>query len=123
MERKDQDARDGKVISRVSQLFNNDETTRKEGNVAKYEDLLQQNKLLFTVDLVKDKLAEAYQTESEPEIAKIISDVIDICQATGNQHFKWFQRLLGSHFEGIIAHATFRHQQEKLYPKYASHKI
>ncbi len=46
LERKDQEARDGKVTSRASQLFNKDETTRKEGYIAKYEDLLQQSSCL-----------------------------------------------------------------------------
>lgn len=108
LERKDQEARDGKVISRSSKLFNKEEITRKEGYVTKYEDLLQQNKLLFTVDLVKEKLTEAYHAESEPVMARHISDVMDICKATGNKHFIWFQRLLDSHFEGIIAHATYK---------------
>ena len=39
-------------------------------------------------------------------MAKIISDVMDICKVTDNKHFNWFQRLLDSHFEGIIAQAT-----------------
>ncbi len=114
LERKDREARDGKVISRASKLFNKEEITRKEGYLTKYEDLLEQNKLLFTVDLVKEKLTEAYQAESEPVMAILISDIMDICKATGNKHFLWFQRLLDSHFEGIIAHATFKLSSGKI---------
>ena len=32
---------------------------------------------------------------------------MDICKATANPHFLWFERLLSNHFEDIIAHATY----------------
>lgn len=108
LERKDLEAQEGKVLSRASNLFNKEEVTRKVGYVAKYNELLQENKLLFTIDLIKEKLTEAYRVNSEPVMASIISDVMDLCKATGNKHFNWFRRLLDKHFEGIIAHATFR---------------
>ena len=41
-------------------------------------------------------------------MAQEIIGIIDICQATGNRHLLWFGRLLENHFEGIIAHATYR---------------
>ena len=31
----------------------------------------------------------------------------EMCHATGNRHLLWFEKLLGNHFEGIIAHATY----------------
>ena len=40
-------------------------------------------------------------------MAKEISEIMDICKATGNKHLCWFKRLLDNHFEGIIAHATY----------------
>ena len=41
-------------------------------------------------------------------MAEAIIDIIDICTATGNKHLLWFGKLLDSHFEGIIAHATYK---------------
>jgi hypothetical protein len=32
---------------------------RKDGHLARYEDLIRQNKLLFTLDLLKEKLSGA----------------------------------------------------------------
>ena len=44
----------------------------------------------------------------EARMAEKIIDIMDICEATDNRHLLWFRKLLDKHFEGIIAHATFR---------------
>lgn len=36
-----------------------------------------------------------------------IISIIDTCKASNNKHLLWFMRLLGNHFEGIIAYATY----------------
>ena len=36
-----------------------------------------------------------------------IISIMEMCRATGNRHLLWFEKLLGNHFEGIIAHATY----------------
>ena len=41
-------------------------------------------------------------------MAREISQIMDICSASGNKHMMWFRRLLDNHFEGIIAHATYK---------------
>ena len=41
-------------------------------------------------------------------MAEEISDSMDICDVTQNKHLLWFRRILDEHFEGIIAHATYR---------------
>lgn len=87
-------------------LFPHRSAAPKGGNQEKYEQLIASNKLLFTADLVKEMLEQAYKEISEIRMAQCISDIIDTCNATGNEHFKWFARLLDSHFEGIIAHAS-----------------
>lgn len=107
LERKDQQARDGKVVSKGSELFCKEKVTRKAGYVAKYEELLQQNQLLFTADLIKEKLADAYRATDEPAMAEAIIEIMELCKATGNHHFRWFRNLIDTHFEGIIAHATY----------------
>ena len=108
LQRKDQEAREGRVISKGSALFCKEEVRRKEGYVEKYEELLQQNQLLFTADLVKEKLADAYRMVDEPAMAKSMTEIIDLCRSTKNDHFNWFANLIENHFEGIIAHATYQ---------------
>ena len=76
--------------------------------LAKYECLLKENESLCVADIVKEKLTYAYTLSCESRMANEIADIIDICNSTKNKHFIWFARLLDNHFEGIIAHATFR---------------
>ena len=63
--------------------------------------------MLFTLDLIKEKLTLAYSRDDEPKMAEEIIDIMDTCKASGNEHLLWFGRLLDTHFEGIIAHATY----------------
>ena len=41
-------------------------------------------------------------------MADTVIDIMDICKATGYKHLLWFSKLLDHHFEGIIAHATYK---------------
>lgn len=108
LEQKDQDARDSKVVSKGNTLFNKDDFVRKEGYVERYEDILKENRLLFTADLIKEKLSDAYKTDSESEMAKAMTEIMQLCKGTHNRHFRWFENLIDKHFEGIIAHATYK---------------
>ena len=105
--RKDEEAAEGKVISRGGELFSQPVVVRKSGYVQRYEELIRQNQLFFTLDIIKDKLANAYKQTDEAAMAEEISDIMDICAVTQNKHLLWFRRFLDEHFEGIIAHATF----------------
>ena len=107
LQKKNQEARDGKVISKGSEMFCKEEYKRKEGYEARYDDLLKENKLLFTCDLIKETLTLAYSRVDETLMMKDIEKVMDLCEETGNVHLMWFHRLLSKHFEGIIAHATY----------------
>ncbi|MCH3916448.1 MAG: ISL3 family transposase [Spirochaetia bacterium] len=107
LQKKDKEAEDGKVISKGSTLFHKGEVVRKSGYVDRYEELIKQNKLLFTLDIIKEKLSDAYKMTDEAKMANEISEIMDICSNTKNKHFLWFYRLLDNHFEGIIAHATY----------------
>lgn len=108
LQRKDEEAQKGTVISRGSKLFHKEEVTRQAGYEAKYDELLKQNHLLFTLDIIKEKLSEAYKCNDEPGMAEQIIGIMDLCKASGNSHLQWFGHLLDAHFEGIIAHATYR---------------
>ncbi len=81
---------------------------RRAGYEAKYDQLISESRLLFTLDLIKEKLSEAYSQTAETRMAEIVIDIMDICEATGNDHLLWFRKLLDTHFEGIIAHATYK---------------
>ena len=108
LQKKDEDAASERVIHKGSPLFKTEDIKRKSGYEAKYDELLKENKLLFTLNLVKEKLSIAYSLRNEALMAKAIIDIIDLCTATGNKHLLWFGKLLDSHFEGIIAHATYK---------------
>lgn len=108
LQKKDEDAASGRVIHKGSPLFKTEDIKRRSGYEAKYDALLQENKLLFTLDLIKEKLSAAYAMTDEAKMAEAIIDIMDICEATGNRHLLWFNQLLESHFEGIIAHATYK---------------
>lgn len=112
LERKDKEAEESADTAKQksqerSVLFRAPERKRHGGYVAKYEALLQENKLLNTMDIVKEQLLAAYTETSEAAMAKRIDEIIETCSSTGNRHFKWFARLLKSHYKGIIAYATF----------------
>ncbi|MGN8773799.1 hypothetical protein [Candidatus Weimeria sp. HCP3S3_B5] len=62
----------------------------------------------FSLDLVKEKLAFAYSLKDEDEMAVAIMDIVDICDARGNEHFSWFTNLAVNHFSGIIEHARYQ---------------
>ena len=107
LRRKDEEAAESKVISRGGERFPQPVVARKSGYVQRYEELIRQNQLFFTLDIIKDKLASAYKQTDEAVMAEETSDIMDICTVTKNKHLLWFRRILDAHFEGIIAHATF----------------
>ena len=108
LQKKDQDAIFAKPIKKGSPLFKIPTITRNYGHEEKYNQLLKENQLLFTMDIVKEKLDLAYQSTDEIAMGEIIEEIIDICYATKNKHFKWFGKLLESHWCGIVAHASIR---------------
>lgn len=108
LQRKDREAAQGKLLSKGGTLFPKKNITRRPGSEEKYDQLIRENKLLFTLDLIKEMLSEAYQASSEPEMASLITEIMDVCYASGNKHLQWFGRLTDRHFEGIIAFATYR---------------
>lgn len=107
LQKKDADAASGRTIHKGSELFKTDDIVRKSGYEARYNELLDQNRLLFTLDIIKDKINAAYRMTDEDEMAEEIMDIMDMCDATGNEHLRWFRNLLGRHFSGIIAHAVY----------------
>ena len=64
--------------------------------------------------MIKEKLTAAYALTDEAKMATENSEIMDLCRASENEHLLWFCRLLDSHFEGIIAHATYNISAGKL---------
>jgi len=101
----DRKATEEKTVEKES-LFPHNSVAPRGGHSEWYEALISSNKLLFTADLVKEMLLQAYSQKDEAKMAENITTIIDTCTATKNRHFLWFAKLLDSHFEGIIAHAS-----------------
>lgn len=74
------------AISRGGELFPQPVVVRKSGYVQRYEELIRQNQLFFTLDIIKDKLANAYKQTDEAAMAEEISDIMDICTVKSIVH-------------------------------------
>lgn len=111
---KDELAKKGEPIRKGGGLFNLPEVKLKEGYEEKYDNLLNQNALLFTCDLIKELLTLAYSRDDEDDMVNDITQIIDLCKASKNERLLWFSRLLLNHFEGIIAHATYKISSGKI---------
>jgi transposase len=107
-ERKDQDARAGKVVSKGSRLFGKEEAVQKGGARERYRELISQNELLAACDIVKEMLTRAYGYRQEKRMRDAMAQVVDTCRGTGDRHFEWFARLVEGHMDGIVAHARHR---------------
>ncbi len=106
--KKEKDARKGRVISRRGELFNKPERKQQPGIEKEYQELIKENELFFTLDLVKEQLAKAYRTPSERGMKIHINRIIRICRETENKHFIWFADLLENHLDGILTYTKHR---------------
>lgn len=114
LQKKDEYAGRERIIHKGSSLFKTENIVLKAGYEERYNKLLEENKLLFTLDLIKEKLTQAYSRQDECIMAEDIIGIMDMCHATNNKHLLWFERLLCNHFEGIIAHATYNISAAKI---------
>lgn len=107
LERSDTETAKEKTRREKVTIFGSREKKRMKGKAFRYDQIMEANSLLFTADLIKEKLSNAYSLRDECLMAKEIGDIMDLCSETKNKHFLWFSRLIDSHFEGIIAHASY----------------
>jgi hypothetical protein len=108
LHKKDLEAMDGKVINRGSDLFGTEDYTRTVGYEARYDELIRQNHFLFTADLIKTKLENAYNPENYMNMGTAIVEIVYYCFETHNPHFEWFERLLWKHHDGIGSYAKHK---------------
>ena len=80
----------------------------------KYKQLLKENELFFAIDLIKEELKEAYATSDENKMANHLTHIVEICNATKNEHFKWFSNLILKQWNGLISHAILRLSNGKI---------
>jgi len=114
LKKKDEEANNKKVISKGNALFNRPNIIRKGGKEDKYNKIMKENELLFKAELIKEKLNYAYTLNNELDMKKEIDEIIEMCDDSGNKHFKWFSKLLKSHYNGIISHATYKISSGKI---------
>ena len=105
--KKDKEAENGKVIDKGSELFKKAPVKRTGSKVDKYNKILEENELLFTAELIKEKIQHAYTLTNENEMKLEIEEIIDMCETNGNKHLLWFAKLLKSHMYGITSHAKY----------------
>ena len=94
LKKKDQEVKDGKILSKSSTLFNKQEIKRKGNYYDRYIKLVNENELFLLIELIKEALVEAYHTNNEDEMVQIIFDIMELCEASNNKHLLWFGRLL-----------------------------
>ncbi|SEH34343.1 transposase, partial [Selenomonas sp. KH1T6] len=58
------------------------------------------------VEIVWDMLDDAYIQRDENAMREVVERMSNYCKHTRNSHFLWFAKLLDSHIEGIISHAS-----------------
>ena len=75
---------------------------------------IYQKSSLTNMFISASMLKLAYSRTDECLMANDISEIMDICLASGNPHLLWFGELLYNHFEGIIAHATYNISASKI---------
>ena len=80
LQKKDKEASEGKVIQKGNALFGVPEIKQIGGNEARYDELLKQNKLLFTVDLVREMLTRAFQRDTDTDMANDLDEIIPFFQ-------------------------------------------
>lgn len=114
LEEKDRAAEEGKIVVHEGKLFPRMEKVAKGGWQERYRQLLEENTLFSTADIVKEALDLAYKSRNEKEMSDLVRNIMEICRSTENKHFISFAKLLEDHFDGIISHATLAYSSGKI---------
>lgn len=114
LKKKDQEVENEKIISKGSSLFNKQEVKRKGNYYDRYTKLINENELFLIIALIKEALWQAFHTDDEDEMIQLLFDIMELCEASGNEHLVWFGKLLYNHFDGIITHATYKISSGKI---------
>lgn len=104
----DGDARAGKVTSRGNGPFGRPETKADGGQRARHKAPIRRNELLSACDIVREMLDKAYRHSYTACMRDMMEEIVEVCRGTDDKHSRWFANLVGSHMEGIIAHAKHK---------------
>lgn len=108
-EKREREALNGKVIKKESNLFKMPEIKRTRECERDYNILLlTQNKLLLSLDYIKEHLKAAFEESSTYKMKEELELIIDECIRVDNKHLLWFARLIKTHMDGIVTHAEHR---------------
>ncbi len=104
----DRDARAGKVTSRGNGPFGKPETKANGGQGARHKAPIRRNEPLSACDIVREMLDKAYRHSHTACMRDMTEETVEVCRGTDDKHLRWFANLVGSHMEGIIAHAKHK---------------
>ena len=108
LERRDQEGKDGKVANKGSAVFGIPESKCKESH---REDrlwtILEKNELLLRAYVIKELLRAAYACTTPEAMEKYLLEILILCNESDNKQMKWFQKLIGRHWDGLINHAVY----------------
>lgn len=108
LEKKDKAAAEGKAYVKENRLFGGKELPRRGGNLFTYKRILAENELLFTVEVVMEKVDRAYSAKTPEKMRAELLDVIKICKEVGTSPFKWCAKFLTTYLENIVTYPKAR---------------
>ena len=73
-----------------------------------YEDLIKDNRLLCALDIVREQLRQAYMETTVTGMKEVLEGIIPVGHETGNEHFRWFAKLIKNHLGGIVSYAVHK---------------
>lgn len=79
----------------------------KGGNESRLDEIIKDNHLLITVELIKDLLKTSFESKTTCEMRNQITKAITLCRETENVHFCRYANFLEKHIKGIISHARY----------------
>ena len=98
----------GDVTERASSMFGSTPAKQKRNLEEVYDRIIQENRLIMTADYVKEMLDYSFSCTDRKLMSRAIGQIIAVCYATRNKHFKWFGNLLKNHRDGILTHAELK---------------
>lgn len=106
---REREAHEGRVIKKESRLFKLPEVKRTRKYERDYNILLlTQNKLLLSLDYIKEHLKAAFDESSTYRMKEELELIIKECFRVNNKHLLWFARLIKNHMDGIATHAEHK---------------
>ena len=81
----------------------------KGGWEERYKALIKENKLLFTTDLIKEKLKDSYDERIQAEeMAKELKEIMNICEASKDKNLMRFSKHINEQFNSMVLRAKLR---------------